>query len=117
MKEEGVSLMPRPRTALDYLYRALATSVDCGGADDSLLARFLSAHDEEAFALLVRRHGGMVWGVCQRLLRDYHDVEDCFQAVFLVLARRAGSVRKRASVASWLFGVAVRTAREANRMS
>jgi RNA polymerase sigma factor (sigma-70 family) len=109
--------MARPRTILDYLHRALSTSVAGDGEDESLLARFLSAHDEEAFAALVQRHGGMVWGVCQRLLRDYHDVEDCFQAVFLVLARKAGSLHKRTSVASWLYGVALRTAREANRMS
>jgi RNA polymerase sigma factor (sigma-70 family) len=110
-------MVTRQRTALDYLRHALSTSAEGVGADDALLARFLSARDEDAFAALVQRHGGMVWGVCRRLLRDYHDAEDCFQAVFLVLARKAGSVRKRASVASWLYGVALRTAREANRMS
>ncbi len=110
-------MVTRPRTVLDYLHRALSTSVVGDGEDGLLLARFLSARDEEAFTTLVQRHGGMVWGVCQRLLRDHHDAEDCFQAVFLVLARKAGSVRKHASVASWLYGVALRTAREANRMN
>jgi RNA polymerase sigma factor (sigma-70 family) len=109
-------MVTRPRTALDYLRRALSASAEGDGADGSLLARFLGARDEDAFAALVQRHGGMVWGVCRRLLRDHHDAEDCFQAVFLVLARKAGSVRKRASLASWLYGVALRAAREANRV-
>ena len=62
-----------------------------------------------------RRHGPMVLGVCRRMLRASHDVEDAFQATFLVLARRAASIVRRERVASWLYGVAVRTAQVARR--
>src|SRR5262249_59265492 len=62
---------------------------------------------------LVQRHGSMVLGVCRRILGDAHEAEDAFQATFLVLARKADSVVRREKVASWLYGVAVRTAKEA----
>src|SRR5262249_10100333 len=59
---------------------------------------------------LMQRHGGLVWGVCKHLLRQEQDVEDAFQATFLVLARRAGSIRKTDAVGSFLHGVAYRVA-------
>ena len=82
--------------------------------DGQLLERFVAGRDESAeagFAALVERHGPMVLRVCRQILGDAHDAEDAFQATFLVLARRAGSVRKRESVASWLYGIARRVAR------
>ena len=73
--------------------------------DGQLLERFLAGRDEAgelAFEALVTRHGPMVMRVCRNLLDDPHDVHDAFQAVFLVLARRAGAIRDRESVGSWL---------------
>jgi RNA polymerase sigma factor (sigma-70 family) len=85
-------------------------------ADDAaLLERFLARRDEAAFAELVRRHGAMVYGVCQRLLHDRHAAEDAFQATFLVLVRRGSAVLRVRSVGCWLYGVARRTALEARR--
>ena len=89
-----------------------------GRTDAELLERFLARGDsdaEDAFATLVARHGPMVLGVCRRMLPASHDAEDAFQATFLVLARRAASIVRRERVASWLYGVAVRTAQVARR--
>jgi RNA polymerase sigma factor (sigma-70 family) len=83
-------------------------------SDAQLLARFI-AGSEPAFGALVRRHGPMVFGVCRRVLGHLQDAEDAFQAAFMVLARQAGSIRKSASLASWLYGVAFRVACKARR--
>jgi RNA polymerase sigma factor (sigma-70 family) len=88
------------------------TDASAGGAlsDAELLERFVRCRDEAAFEVLVWRHGTMVLGLCRRLLRHEHDAEDAFQATFLVLARKAGSIGKRQALASWLHKVAYRIA-------
>jgi RNA polymerase sigma factor (sigma-70 family) len=80
--------------------------------DRELLGRFVAGHDEVAFTAIVERHGGLVLGVCRRILRNEHDAEDACQATFLVLTRKAGSIRKGDSLASWLYRVAGRIARK-----
>jgi RNA polymerase sigma factor (sigma-70 family) len=96
------------------LARFLCQFADPGWAtgltDGELLERFRAHHDERAFAALVRRHGAAVFSVCRRVLHHAQDTEDAFQATFLVLVRRCGSIRKRQSVGSWLYGVAYRVA-------
>jgi RNA polymerase sigma factor (sigma-70 family) len=79
-------------------------------ADSELLARFAGQHDQAAFNLLLRRHGPMVLSVCRRVLGQAEDAEDMFQATFLLLARKAASIRKREAIGSWLYGVAYRLA-------
>jgi RNA polymerase sigma factor (sigma-70 family) len=82
--------------------------------DRSLLARF-AAGDQAAFATLVDRHGPLVWGVCRRATRSAALAEDAFQAVFVILARKASVLTLRTSLANWLFGVAIRVAKRAAR--
>ena len=81
--------------------------------EGELLGRFATRGDEAAFEALVERLGPMVLGVCRRMLADPHDVDDAFQATFLVLFRKAGSIRDRDLVAPWLYGVARKVARRA----
>jgi RNA polymerase sigma factor (sigma-70 family) len=84
-----------------------------GLGDGQLLERYLSRRDEDAFEALVDRLGPMVLGHCRRVLRDPRDIEDAFQATFLVLVRKAPSIRDRELLSSWLYGVAYRVARRA----
>jgi RNA polymerase sigma factor (sigma-70 family) len=91
-----------------------------GGRKDSdarLLADFLRDGSESAFEAIVQRHGPMVLAVCRRVLANASDAEDAFQATFLVFVRKAASISKRASLASWLHGVAYRTALKARTLS
>jgi RNA polymerase sigma factor (sigma-70 family) len=101
------------RGQIDALYAAGA----CGGLSDrQLLDRFVTCRDqvsELAFRVLVDRHGPMVMGVCRRYLIDSHDADDAFQATFLVLAKKAGSLRFDGSAGRWLHGVARRVAARA----
>ncbi|HEY7154628.1 MAG TPA: sigma-70 family RNA polymerase sigma factor [Gemmataceae bacterium] len=96
--------------ALRQVCRWAAHCADYNLPDHQLLERFAAQRDEAAFTALVRRHGGLVLSVARRILRDAHAAEDIFQNTFLTLARRAGSIRKRESLASWLYGVAARLA-------
>jgi RNA polymerase sigma factor (sigma-70 family) len=80
--------------------------------DDQLLTRFFKARDDEAFAVLLERYGPLVYGVCQRILGDATEAEDAFQATFLVLVRKGATLREPGRLASWLYGVAYRTARK-----
>jgi RNA polymerase sigma-70 factor (ECF subfamily) len=94
-------------------FRELAASGADAATDRHLLERFALERDEASFARLVRRHGGMVLGVCRRVLGDAHAAEDVFQATFLVLAHKAAGVRWRESVGGWLHTIALRLALKA----
>ena len=84
--------------------------LDCFGSDRA-------AAGQEAFRILVDRHGPMVLGLCRSLIRDPHEAEDAFQATFLILVRKAESIRKRETIGPWLYGVACRVARRARNRS
>jgi RNA polymerase sigma factor (sigma-70 family) len=86
-------------------------------SDADLLNRYLLRRDSGAFHALVRRHGNMVLSVCRCVLGNEADVEDAFQATFLVLVRKARSIRKRGSLSSWLYGVAHRICLKARSTS
>ena len=103
MSRAAVPLLRHLRTMLDA--PALATRTD-----RDLLDAFASRRDEAAFAMLMHRHGPMVLGVCRRVLANWHDADDAFQATFLILVRKAGSLRRPELVGNWLYGVAYRTA-------
>jgi RNA polymerase sigma factor (sigma-70 family) len=99
--------------AISHLRRTVLSCDGAGLTDGQLLEAFISRRDEAALAVLVKRHGPMVWGVCRRILRNYHDAEDAFQATFLVLVRKAASIASRELLANWLYGVARQTALKA----
>src|SRR5262245_45707531 len=92
---------PRLTGALRYL-AALAGTTQGDHSDEELLAGFVAHGDEGAFAALLERHGPLVLAACRQVLGDAHDAEDAFQATFLVLARKAASVRRQRAVAARL---------------
>ncbi|HEY7158533.1 MAG TPA: sigma-70 family RNA polymerase sigma factor [Gemmataceae bacterium] len=96
-----------------HLHKLAGLSPLSNVSDAQLLERFVQRRDEDAFAALVRRHGPMVWRVCRRVLRQRQYAEEAYQAVFLVLIRRAAKVRDPAALASFLYGVAYRIVRQA----
>ncbi|MBL8795199.1 MAG: sigma-70 family RNA polymerase sigma factor [Planctomycetia bacterium] len=100
-------------TVMRHLRRLLGDASEPAASDGRLLERFIDSRDEDAFAQLVQRHGPLVLGVCRRVLRDLHAAEDAFQGTFLILARKAHSVRRHASLAGWLGRVAFRVALDA----
>jgi RNA polymerase sigma factor (sigma-70 family) len=101
-----------PNSGVLHFLRGLFPASAAAQTDRELLRGFAARRDESAFATLVERHGPLVWGVCRRLLRQQQDAEDAFQATFLVLARKAGSVPWREDAANWLYAVALRAARK-----
>jgi RNA polymerase sigma factor (sigma-70 family) len=98
---------------LRYIWRLSGTGAGDEQSDSQLLRQFVVHQDGAAFAALLRRHGPLVFGVCRQILRETHPAEDAFQATFLVLARKAASIRKRQSLPAWLHRVAVNVARTA----
>jgi RNA polymerase sigma factor (sigma-70 family) len=98
-----------------HCIRSLALHQHNEATDGDLLDLYVRQKDEVAFEALVRRHSRMVLGVCRRILGNSHDAEDAFQATFLVLVRKAASIRPAGMVGNWLYGVAHRTALEARR--
>jgi RNA polymerase sigma factor (sigma-70 family) len=99
-----------PTGLLEHIRKLVLAERAVGFTDQDLLHRFVYGREEVAFAALLERHGPMVQGVCRRVLGHAQDAEDAFQATFLVLARKAGSIRCGGSAAAWLHGVARRMA-------
>ena len=95
---------------LRRLTRGMVAETLADQSDRQLVEQFLAGRGEAVFEAILRRHGAMVYRVCWRVLQHHQDAEDAFQATFLVLAQRLRTVRKHASLASWLHGVAHRLA-------
>jgi RNA polymerase sigma factor (sigma-70 family) len=102
--------MAHHRLATPDLGRIFRGETVTGLSEWQLLERYLECRDEGAFEALVTRHGPMVLGVCRRMLADRTDVEDAFQATFLVLVRRARHLGPHDAIGPWLYGVATRVA-------
>jgi RNA polymerase sigma factor (sigma-70 family) len=105
--------MVRRQTPLAAMLRTMLAEPLSQYSDRQLVERFAASGDEIAFGEIVKRHGPMLLGFCRRQVGDAHVAEDVLQATFLVLARKAHVIRKRASLAAWLHGVAVRLSRQA----
>ncbi len=109
--------MPQTRVSpvLRHIRRLAGTPHIPEPTDAELVRRFVTNREDDAFALLMRRHGGLVMGVCRRVLPRVQDAEDAFQATFLTLVRHAASIRRDQAVGSWLYRVAYRIALRAGK--
>jgi len=106
--------MPPNRTRLTATLRTLcAAATDPSLPDRELVTRFVRQQDQAAFSALVRRHGGIVWSVCRRVLGQRAELDDAVQATFVLLARRAGSLKHPELVGAWLYAVARKVALKA----
>jgi RNA polymerase sigma factor (sigma-70 family) len=103
------------RTTIEEVHSLFHLGAMGAWADSRLITHFLSgqAGAEVAFRVLLHRHGPMVLTACRRVLGDAHAAEDAFQATFLVLVKKAGSIQSRESLTGWLYGVALRVSRKA----
>src|SRR5688500_339863 len=105
---------PRPLQTVDgHLRRSLGRADLAALTDGELLDDYVAVRDPAALAVRVSRHGPMVLGVCRRILGNAADADDAFQATFLVLVRKATTIRPRGQVSHWLYGVARKTALKA----
>jgi len=102
--------------AIGHILELISARQDSSLSDGEVLRRFAVERDEAAFELLLRRHGPMVLRTCQRMLGQFADAEDAFQAVFLVLCRKAGSIASGQSLGSWLYKVTYRICLRAKRL-
>jgi RNA polymerase sigma factor (sigma-70 family) len=109
----SVAREPSEGLVVNHLQRLFGMGTVTGLTEGQLLERFVQSRDEMAFEMLLERHGPMVLGVCRQWLSDPNDVDDAFQATFLVLVRKAGSLRQRELLGNWLYGVASRVAARA----
>jgi RNA polymerase sigma factor (sigma-70 family) len=97
-------------SVVNHIQRLFGAGTVAALSENQLLERFVVHGDEAAFEAILHRHGAMVLGVCRRLLSDVHDVEDAFQATFLVLVKKAATIRDRDVLGTWLYRVAHRVA-------
>src|SRR5271169_4642856 len=97
-------------SGMEALGRLFASGTATAAAEAELLERFVSQGDPAAFEVILQRHGPMVLRVCERVLDDPNDVDDAFQATFLILVKKAASIRDREVLGTWLHGVARRVA-------
>ncbi|GIW79398.1 MAG: hypothetical protein KatS3mg105_1205 [Gemmatales bacterium] len=105
----------RLHSVLGFLRSLAGRPASDEATDRALLEEFVANRNQASFEALVKRHGPMVLGVCRRILGDSHQVEDVFQAVFIVLARKASTLRRSGTLAGWLYTVAVNAARKAKK--
>ncbi|HYT95281.1 MAG TPA: sigma-70 family RNA polymerase sigma factor, partial [Gemmataceae bacterium] len=110
MSESDITDRSTPNPLLRFLRRLAGAGEATLTGDAELLRRFVATRDRSAFELLLWRHGPMVLQVCRSVLHDAHDADDAFQAAFLVLARKAGSIGRREALGAWLYRVAYRIA-------